>query len=195
MLIPVQFYLFETFKDLLPFCGMLLQRNQGNAAIAPEDLGSMGYDGDHNLFVKGTIRDEAYRDSGLSLDFYKSYNTTFHSPQEYFGKLSDLNPQDFFLCDADGLEFSNALRMSDYIRWTGDLDGVTKLANGQYMARCPDGRFWLAPACRHNSTECIPLLAAGNGWIVDAMMQWWRVTWMFCHTFTKSGWIVAVHDP
>eukprot|EP00438_Fugacium_kawagutii_P016308 Skav222790 [mRNA] locus=scaffold1419:13588:16988:+ [translate_table: standard] len=144
----------------------------GNAAIAPEDLGSMGYDGDHNLFVKGTIRDDAYRDSGLSLDFYKSYNTTFHSPQDYFGKLSDLNPQDFFLCATEGLEFSNALRMRDYIRWTGDLDGVTKLANGQYMARCPDGRFWLAPACRHNSTECIPLLAAGNGWIVDAMMQW-----------------------
>ena len=132
----------------------------------------MGYNGDHNLFVKGLIRDFAYSDSGLALDFYKSYNTSFHDPQQYFGQLADLNPEDFFLCDADGLEFSNALRMRDYIRWTGDLEGVTQLQNGEYMARCPDGRFWLAPSCRQNSAECIPLLAAGNGWIVDAMMQW-----------------------
>lgn len=145
---------------------------ESNAAKAPEDLGSMGYNGDHNLFVKGSIRDIAYQDSGLALDFYKSFNTTFHKPQKYFGHLEDLDPEDFFLCDADGLEFSNALRMSDYICWTGDLGGVTQLPGGTYMARCPNGRFWLAPSCRHNSSECIPLLAAGNGWIVDAMMQW-----------------------
>lgn len=133
----------------------------------------MGYAGDHNLFVKGSIREHAYSDSGLALDFYKNYNITFHSPKRYFGHVADLNPEDFFLCDVADLEFRNAQRMSDYVRYTGDLDGVTRLENGDYVARCPDNRFWLAPTCRQNSSNCIPLLAAGNGWIVDAMMQWY----------------------
>ena len=145
---------------------------ESQAARAPEDLGSMGYAGDHNLFLKGSILQKAYSDSGLALDFYKNYNITFHSPKGYFGHVNDLNPEDFFLCDVADLEFRNAQRMSDYVRYTGDLDGVTRLENGNYVARCPDNRFWLAPSCRQNSSNCIPLLAAGNGWIVDAMMQW-----------------------
>ncbi|CAK9066781.1 unnamed protein product [Durusdinium trenchii] len=145
---------------------------ENHAARAPEDLGSMGYNGDHYLFVKGSIRDQAYSDAGLALDFYKSYNTTFHFPQKYFDRLESFDRRHFFRCDLEGLEFRNALRMRDYVRWTGDLDGVIELGPGQYVARCADDYFWLSPSCRQNSSTCIPLLAAGNGWIVDAMMQW-----------------------
>eukprot|EP00913_Durusdinium_trenchii_P034226 g32031.t1 len=98
---------------------------ENHAARAPEDLGSMGYNGDHYLFVKGSIRDQAYSDAGLALDFYKSYNTTFHFPQKYFDRLESFDRRHFFRCDLEGLD-----------------------------------------------STCIPLLAAGNGWIVDAMMQW-----------------------
>ena len=37
--------------------------------------------------------------------------------------------------------------------------------------RCPDGRWWPAPACRGDLTKCIPTFNAG-GWKLQAMMQW-----------------------
>ena len=62
----------------------------------------------HNLFLKGSILQKAYSDSGLALDFYKNYDITFHSPKGYFGHVNDLDPEDFFLCDVADLEFRNA---------------------------------------------------------------------------------------
>ena len=32
----------------------------------------MGYFGNHNLFVKAYVRDEAYHDVGLALEFYRT---------------------------------------------------------------------------------------------------------------------------
>ena len=32
----------------------------------------MGYFGNHNLFVKAHVRDEAYHDVGLALEFYRT---------------------------------------------------------------------------------------------------------------------------
>ena len=39
-------------------------------------------------------------------------------------------------------------------------------------ARCPDGRWWPAPACRSDLTKCIPTFTASPGWKLQAMMQW-----------------------
>ena len=41
--------------------------------IAPEDLGSMGYSGEESMFVRRSVLDAAYSDTGLALDFYKSF--------------------------------------------------------------------------------------------------------------------------
>ena len=39
--------------------------------IAAEDLGSMGYSGETGMFVRRSVLDAAYSDTGLALDFYK----------------------------------------------------------------------------------------------------------------------------
>ena len=58
-----------------------------------------------------------------------------------------------------------------YVQWTGDLEGV-EAADGGYHAFCPDGTFWIAPACRGNTSECIPIISTGYGWGVHFIMQW-----------------------
>ena len=41
--------------------------------LAAEDLGSMGYAGEESMYVSRAILQAAYSESGLALDFYKSY--------------------------------------------------------------------------------------------------------------------------
>lgn len=41
--------------------------------------------------------------------------------------------------------------------------GVVQLADGSYAANCLDDRFWIAPACRADTTSCILTLTAGSG--------------------------------
>eukprot|EP00913_Durusdinium_trenchii_P035644 g33355.t1 len=57
------------------------QFNKEFPRIASVDLGSMGYAGEESMYVSQAILNDAYGDSGLALDFYKSYNTTHHNPR------------------------------------------------------------------------------------------------------------------
>eukprot|EP00439_Symbiodinium_sp_Y106_P020626 s5243_g2.t1 len=109
--------------------------------------------------------------TGLALDFYKSYNTSLHDPAKFFSRVSDLDTASFAPCNSSEHEFTNDAQMRLYRNWTGDGDGVLETAAG-VMANCADGYFWTSPACRHNISECIPLLAAGFGWNVYVFMQW-----------------------
>lgn len=43
--------------------------------------------------------------------------------------------------------------------------------NGDVIGRCFDGHFWYAPACRANSSGCIPVITGGTGWSLNEMMQ------------------------
>ena len=52
--------------------------------------------------------------------------------------------------------------MDLYVQYTGDEAGVSLTPDG-YVAYCPDGYFWLSPACRHDRSSCIPIIAAGAG--------------------------------
>eukprot|EP00439_Symbiodinium_sp_Y106_P058363 s1342_g8.t1 len=110
-------------------------------------------------------------ESWLSEVITLSYNTSHHDPKKYFDSFTDIPQSEFFPCDTAGNEFVNTVRMDLYVQYTGDEAGVTLTPDG-YVAYCPDGYFWLSPACRHDPSSCIPIIAAGNGWIIDAQMQW-----------------------
>ncbi|CAE7193754.1 unnamed protein product [Symbiodinium natans] len=142
-----------------------------NPDVAPIDLGSIGYSGENALAVRGSVREAAYASSGLALEFYRSYNVSAHDAAAYFDRISDLKLSHFHPCNTSSNEFANDVEMRLYGKWTGDWAGVVETDSG-YIANCPDGHFWISPACRHNTSECIPVLAAGNGWIVYVFMQW-----------------------
>ena len=42
---------------------------------------------------------------------------------------------------------------------------------GVYSGRCDDGFWWAAPACRSDTTKCIPFISGGSGWGVEDVMQ------------------------
>ena len=73
------------------------------------------------------------------------------------------------LCNTTGTMMTDPAFMNPYAQWSGDLDGLIEVEGG-YHAYCPDGRFWIAPACRHNTSQCIPVLSARFGWLVDSFM-------------------------
>lgn len=127
---------------------------------APQDLGGMGYIFNWGIYLKGKVRDTAFREAALALEYYRNYNTTVNRPQRFFHTLSDLDMGDFLLCNstAYGDDFTNTGLWANYVHWTGDMDGITQTPEG-YVAKCPDGRFWLSTACRGNSSECIPVVA------------------------------------
>ena len=74
--------------------------NRENPRIASVDLGGMGYDGEESIYLRRSVLQAAYQDNGLPLDFYKSYNTTFHNPKQYFDSISSVNISELQLCNA-----------------------------------------------------------------------------------------------
>ena len=58
--------------------------------LSPLDLGTIGYSGEESIYVSGKVRQTAYGDSGLALDFYRSYNTSHHDPKQHLGGTSSL---------------------------------------------------------------------------------------------------------
>ena len=123
-----------------------------------EDLGSMGYEGSESMYVKGSVQEHAEADSGLPLEYYKSYNLSFNKPYTYFDTIWDLNTSEVSACTTQGSDFMNPSKMKNFLDWTGDVEGVME-TNGEYSAYCPVPTFWIAPSCRHNYTLCIPSLA------------------------------------
>ena len=67
---------------------------QQNPGKAPEDLGSIGYEGEEALVVAGKLVDEAYEHSGFALDFYRSYNQSHYSARKHFDGIADLPRED-----------------------------------------------------------------------------------------------------
>lgn len=130
----------------------------------------MGYSGEESIYLAQATMDLGQEDVGLALDFYKSYNTSHHNPKKYFDSLSDVNTSELALCSET--DFSNTQRMNAYARFSGDYDGMVQQSDGSYIAKCPDGRWWPAPACRSDMTQCIPTFTASPGWKLQAMMQW-----------------------
>ena len=113
--------------------------------------------------------------------------------------------------------------MELYRHFSGDDAGVTLTPEG-YVAYCPDGYFWLSPACRHDPSSCIPIIAAGslanhrpllklaglqsslvlmsslamkgsrgNGWIIDAQMQWATAYGFPAAIGIAASWDLYVH--
>lgn len=140
--------------------------------VAPEDLGSIGYSGVETLYILGEQGNLAWEAEGLSLDWFRSYNLTWYTPQVYFDsptvfdstaeKLDLLRP-----CS----ELADAEHMEYFLKYTGDEDGVERDADGNLRAKCWDQTWWLSPACRDKISECIVTFTGGHAWDASIFMQ------------------------
>ena len=76
----------------------------------------------------------------------------------------------------------------------GDSAGVVELSPGMVAAVCPDGYFWIAPACRNDTAKCVPWLTGGNGWGFDDMMQKATAYGMPLALGTPKEWTTTVRE-
>lgn len=137
--------------------------------IAPIDLGSVGYDGEETMYVSQPVFSAAYDSNGLVLDHHKSYNRSHHNAKQFFDSVSDLPLSGVKRCNES--ELANPRRIDPYVQFSNDADGAVKTDDG-YIAKCVDNHWWVSPACRDSISECIPLITGGNGWRIQALMQW-----------------------
>lgn len=138
-------------------------------ADVPLGGGDMGYVGDAGLYVQQSVIDAAQSSEGLALEYYKSYNASWHRPWLYFDDLSGINITANFLKCSESLLNDNSTVFS-YWKVAGDDDGVI-VTNTKYTAKCLDDYLWKSPTCRSDSAKCILWVTGGDGWDLVSVMQ------------------------
>lgn len=88
----------------------------------------MGYTGSDGVYVPKAILVEAENETGLALEYYKSYHPQWFKPWVYFGNVSDVDTSMVLPCHLVGHFTHNA---STFVYWskTGDDGGVTIVNN------------------------------------------------------------------
>lgn len=135
------------------------------------DLGGIGYVGQQGMVV---LEQHLFHQDRW-YDFYRSYYTEL-KPWVIFEKISNLTAFDMKPCGQTRL-YNNRF-IEDYLRYSGDSDGVVGGADG-VVAKCwnelgqvtQTGTWWLAPTCRFKPEHCIPLITCGDGWQVEEYLQ------------------------
>ncbi|CAK9109886.1 unnamed protein product [Durusdinium trenchii] len=136
-------------------------------ATAPRNLGNMGYTGTATSYISSSLQEFAYSSEGYSLDFYRDYSVAWRDPAKFFTVPNQVTSK---LRPCDETILVDSVQMNNYLKQTGDHDGVTIQGNGDVHARCFDGHFWRAPVCRSNSA-CLLYLTGGAGWGGDELLQ------------------------
>ncbi|CAK9007773.1 unnamed protein product [Durusdinium trenchii] len=161
----------------------LLQRDY--PSVAPRNLGSMGYVGTTSLFIPSHVQELAYNAEGLSLDFYRDYNTSWRQPAQFFTRIEKINRSKLMVCEDTSLMNVEVIKV--YLEITGDHEGVSQ-GNESIRGRCFDQHFWYAPACRSNASSCILSVTGGTGWGISEMLQKATLLGMPLAWATANGW-------
>ena len=158
-----------------------------------------GYEGEESVYLTKAVLDAAYNDSGLALDFYKSYNPEFHDPGKrlgvkvawgarpdliarYFSTLASIPTSEMEACDSS--EFSNAGRMQMYKDFSGDAAGAETRGPGLALTCTPFGRELVAR--RHRRPE------RGSG----ELLRWPLELFSRCrHVTTDHAFVDAKSQP
>ncbi|CAE7245961.1 unnamed protein product, partial [Symbiodinium sp. KB8] len=119
-----------------------------------DDLSSLRFFSQSGLYVNGASLERAAAER-IFLDDYRNYDVNYRNPKEWFSSLETIDKSLLVACAIWSGVFPDIGR---YLYFTGDADGVN-LSGTEPVPKCPDGYWWLSPACRHNSSDCIPTLA------------------------------------
>ena len=115
---------------------------------------------------------------GLTLDYHRTYNASLSQAsavRALFDSIEDVLLPDLVACDTAGTNWVHHGRLAEYVKWSGDTDGVQEVPGDEgpnYVAKCHGNHWWPSPACRHDVSECIPLLTSGSyGWLLPSFMH------------------------
>ena len=140
--------------------------------IAPEGLGSIGYQAFEGIFVKDGLWNASLPPLGSSID---SFTKLREEPRRFFDDpwLLDINL--LKKCSSTESPFQWTDFIEQYLNITGDYDGVTfQTALYAYVGFCPDDYLWQAPACRVNISNCFPHISLDDFQLQAAMQKAWE---------------------
>lgn len=135
----------------------------------PVDLGDMGYKGKSGMFVLSGSLNTALADSGLALNFYRSYNASWFNPSKYTAPVETVDLSRLKTCQ-NSAELGYPGLGELYWSITGDTAGILEV-NGKKVLNCWQDKWWIAPACRTNLSTCVPVLMPWTAWGLPEMMQ------------------------
>lgn len=160
----------------------------------PEYMGSVGYVGREGTYVRVAEQDAALNAVGAHLEYYGDHNASWHHSWEYFDGIGALPLAGLSPCNQT--QAGNAAIVATVLLWTPDPGGLEVSPDGSVSARCPDGYWWLAPACRDEPSKCVPWVTGGEGWDLVSHMQRaiaFNMPWALATAATWDLYIEAPH--
>eukprot|EP00927_Polykrikos_kofoidii_P071478 TRINITY_DN67739_c0_g1_i1.p1 TRINITY_DN67739_c0_g1~~TRINITY_DN67739_c0_g1_i1.p1 ORF type:complete len:1367 (+),score=108.22 TRINITY_DN67739_c0_g1_i1:380-4102(+) len=154
-------FVFEIWEEAVRQTKAVLYERGRLRVIEAGDLGFIGRDG---IFVGDQTWEKARADSGLALDYFRNYQPDERTNAvTYFHKVHDVQPSTLLFCkDIANLHAQQLLET--YVKKTKDRDGVMVLGDGTRHASCWNDHWFVAPACRDNLSDCVPVISGGAGW-------------------------------
>ena len=136
---------------------------------APQNVGSIGYPGTEGIFVFEERR-QAYRaDTGLDLAYYFSYNASWFHPENYLATVSQVDLDHLLPC-GQSVDIAWPAIGQQYLNATGDADGVEN-RQGKWYLKCWHDKWWPAPACRSNVSNCVAIVTGDGAWGMRTHVQ------------------------
>ena len=109
----------STFKELN--IGIWTDIQKEFPSTAPVNLGSIGYDGKGGAYISAEVIAKSYQAEGLPLEFYRSYDASWHQPGHYFDRIAAVNTSDLKPCNETALslepeymkQYANMLKLQE----------------------------------------------------------------------------------
>eukprot|EP00435_Cladocopium_sp_Y103_P061231 s102_g22.t2 len=137
--------------------------------FAPENLGSIGYSGTEGMHIMRPPVTAALADSGLPLEYFRSYNRSWYNPSMYTATVAQVDLAKLRTC-AESVE----MRWKDigdiYLAATGDVDGLED-KDGKKVLKCWQEKWWAAPACRQSIPDCASVITTKDALGLPYMIQ------------------------
>ena len=129
--------------------------------IRPPVARTLDFALDDTYFLSKAVLTAELNSTGCGLDHYRCYEASKHSPHVYFDTwqtmVQALGTSNLAKCSEDAdLRGANA---NHYRAVTGDTGSMTLIpGTSSYQITCLDDVVWFSPACRNDTSRCVPLM-------------------------------------
>lgn len=157
----------ENWEDTVTVEWDMIFREMGE--FAPVNLGSAGYSGYDGVYILQDARERCQAETGLQLSYYSNFNASWFHPDRYAATVAMIAPHRVMNCTV-GVNFFHPEYAKEYVRATGDTQ-ATEEVDGRLVLKCFQERWFVAPSCRGNASNCVAVVTSGAGWGLHFMIQ------------------------
>eukprot|EP00930_Biecheleria_cincta_P043098 TRINITY_DN29629_c0_g1_i1.p1 TRINITY_DN29629_c0_g1~~TRINITY_DN29629_c0_g1_i1.p1 ORF type:complete len:1139 (+),score=159.82 TRINITY_DN29629_c0_g1_i1:61-3477(+) len=161
---------FEIWKTQLPWMSaitnFIAEFEAKFPQFAPQNSHTLGVTGYQGIFVQPKVYEAIWSDSSRDMRFGRSFNASWLDVSSYFSNITDIQESDLKTCSSLS-KLSDPATVSNFIRHTNDTAGI----DGTRFKCWNNDRWFVAPACRSDTSKCIPLITGGDGWLIESLLQ------------------------